>query len=164
MTGSRRTLPVILRQKDCSWAIWLNQLLSQVLSPRLASTSAVSTRRSSAPRGETASTLRTTTLPPQSQHPKTPMVFHQQTAASGSPQQASSGVVNPWLSADMWSSTRKLVRGNESISSVEATLSRGKRDRDLESVQTLSERRSLHVCPEQRAELAVQEKCAAQKR
>ena len=32
------------------------------------------------------------------------------------------------------------MRGNESISSVEGTLSRGRRDRDLESVQTLSEK------------------------
>ena len=86
MTGSRRTLPVILRQKDCGLAIWLNQLLSHFLSPRPASTSAVSTSRSSAPRGETASTLRTTTLPPQPQPPeKLAMVFHQQAAASGSP-------------------------------------------------------------------------------
>ena len=37
------------------------------------------------------------------------------------------------------------MRGNESISSVVGTLSRGKRDRELESVQTLSERRNLHV-------------------
>ena len=59
--------------------------------------------------------------------------FQQQLAASGSQQQASSSVVNPWLSADVWG-TRKLA-------SVEGTLSRGKRDRDLESVQTLSERR-----------------------
>ena len=59
----------------------------QVVSPRLASTSAVSTRRS--------------------------------------PQQASPSVVNPWLGADMWS------------------------DRDLEIVQTLSERRNLHVYLEQ---------------
>ena len=63
----------------------------------------------------------------------TVMVFQQQAAASGSPQQASSGVVIPWLSADVWSSTRKLVRCNESISSVEGALSRGKRDRKVKS-------------------------------
>ena len=56
------------------------------------------------------------------------------------------------------------MRGNESIASVEVTLSRGKRDRDLESVQTLSERRNLHVYLEQKAELAVQGACAAKKR
>ena len=63
--------------------------------------------------------------------------FHQQAAASGSPQPVPASVVNPWLSTDMWSSNRKLVRGNASITSVEGTLSRGKRDRDLESVQTV---------------------------
>ena len=46
--------------------------------------------------------------------------------------------------------------------SVERTLSRGKRDRNLESVQSLSERQNLHVYLEQKAELAVQGECAAQ--
>ena len=71
---NQETLLALLRQEDCCLAIWLNQLLSQVMSPRLASTSAVSTRRSTTPRGETASTPSTTTLPPQSQPPKTPTV------------------------------------------------------------------------------------------
>ena len=44
------------------------------------------------------------------------------------------------------------------------TLSRGKRDPDLESVQTLSEWRNLHAYFEQKAELAVQGECVAQKR
>ena len=79
-------------------------------------------------RKETASTSRMT-LPPQSQLPNTPTVFHQQAAASGSPQPAPTSVVDPWCSADMWSSTRKLVRSNASIASVEGTLSRGKKDR-----------------------------------
>ena len=35
--------------------------------------------------------------------------FHQQAAASGSSQHAPASEVNPWLSGDMWSSTRKLV-------------------------------------------------------
>ena len=56
------------------------------------------------------------------------------------------------------------MRGNESIASVEGTLSSGNRDRDLESAQTLSGRRNLHVFLEQKAELAVQGACAAQKR
>ena len=56
------------------------------------------------------------------------------------------------------------MRGDESISSVEGTLSRGKRDRDLECAQTLSERRNLHVHLEQKADLAVQGECAALKR
>ena len=64
--------------------------------------------------------------------------FNRQAAASGSPQPVPASVVNPWLGADMWSSTRKLVRGDESISSFERTLSRGERYRDLESAQTLN--------------------------
>ena len=43
--------------------------------------------------------------------------------------------------------------------SVEGTLPRGKRDRYLESVQTLSGRRNLHVYLEQKAEMAVQGEC-----
>ena len=50
------------------------------------------------------------------------------------------------------------------MSCVEGTLSRGKRDRDLESAQTLAGRRNLHVYLEQKAELAVQGECAAQRR
>ena len=88
----------------------------------------------------------------------------QQAAASGSPQPVPASVVNPWLSANMWSSTWKLVRGNASSASIDGTLSRGKRDRDLESVQTLSERRNLRVHLEQKAELAVQGESAAQRR
>ena len=56
------------------------------------------------------------------------------------------------------------MRGNASIAHVERSLSRGKRDRDLESAQTLSERRHHHAYLEQKAELAVQGECAAQKR
>ena len=67
--------PVLLRQEDCSLAIRLNQVLPQVISPRPASTSTVNTRRSTTPRGETASTSRTTTLPLQPQPPITPTVF-----------------------------------------------------------------------------------------
>ena len=63
-----------LRQEGCCLAIWPTPLLIQVMSPRPASTSAVSTRRSTTHRGETAPTSRMA-LPPQSQPPKTPMVF-----------------------------------------------------------------------------------------
>ena len=56
------------------------------------------------------------------------------------------------------------MRGSESIASVEGTLSRGKRHRDLESVQTLSERRDLQVYLEQEAELAVPGDYAVQRR
>ena len=71
--------------------------------------------------------------------------FHKQAAASGSLQPVPANKVNPWHSADMSSRTGKLVRGSASNVSVEGTLSRGKRDQDLESVQTLSERKNLHV-------------------
>ena len=73
LTGIRGALAP-LRQQGCCLAVWLNQLLSQVLSPSPASTSAVSTRRSTTLRGETASTSRMT-LPPKSQPPRTPTVF-----------------------------------------------------------------------------------------
>ena len=86
--------------------------------------------------------------------------FHQQAAASGGPQPVPASVVNPWASADMWSSTGQLVRGNASNASVEGTLSKGRRDRALEGVQTVSERRNLHIYIEQKAELAVQGECA----
>ena len=43
-------------------------------------------------------------------------------------------------------------------------LCRNEKETDLESVQTLSERRHLHAHLEQKGELAVQGKCAAQKR
>ena len=56
------------------------------------------------------------------------------------------------------------MRGNESLSSVEGTLSRGKRDQYLEGLQTLSERKNLHVYLEQKAEWAVQGECQAQKK
>ena len=82
-------------------------------------------------RGETASTSSTTTLPPQSQPPKTPMVFSSQRQPAAAPSKHHSSVVNPWLSADMWSSTRKLVRCNESIASVGGTLSRKKKETEI---------------------------------
>ena len=56
------------------------------------------------------------------------------------------------------------MRGNASFSSVERSLSRGRRDRDLESAHILSERGRLHAYLEKKAELAFQGECAAQKR
>ena len=56
------------------------------------------------------------------------------------------------------------MRDNVSSVSVEETFSKGKRDRDLESAQTLSERQNLHVYLEHRAELAFRGECAAQRR
>ena len=47
---------------------------------------------------------------------------------------------------------------------MERILSRGKRDRDLDSVQIQSEMQNLYVYLEQKAELAVRGECAAQRR
>ena len=102
------------------------------------------------PRGETASTSRMA-LPPQSQ-PLIPLTVFM---SIRQPAVVPASEVNPWLSAFLWSRTRKPVRGDVSNVSVEETFSRGKRDRDQESVQTVSERRNLHVYLEQKAELAV---------
>ena len=148
---------MLLRQEDCCLAIWLSQLLSQVISPRPASTLNYTSRRNSF--NIENNDLTTTTAASENSDG-----FHQQAAASGSPQRVPASVVNPWLGADTWSSTRKLVRGIESLPSVEGTLSRGKRDQDLEGLQSLSERKNLHVYLEQKAELAVQGECQAQKR
>ena len=71
--------------------------------------------------------------------------------ASGNRCDDSRSVANTWLSADMCASIGKPVRGNESISTVERMLSRGKRDRGLDSVKIQSERQSLYVYLEQKA-------------
>ena len=89
--------------------------------------------------------------------------FHQQAAASGS-QHVPASEVNPWLGADMWSRTWKFVRGSALNASIEGILSKGQGDRDLESVQTLSERQNLHVYLEKKAEMTVRGECAAQRR
>ena len=47
---------------------------------------------------------------------------------------------------------------------VERSLSRGKRHRDLEIEQILSEKRNLHAYLVQKAEVGFQGECAAQKR
>ena len=70
--------------------------------------------------------------------------FQQQAAASGSQQQASSSVISGWLSADLWI-TRKLVPGDEPISSVEGTLSKWKRDRSGKCANSIRKEKS--PCP-----------------
>ena len=141
-----------------SLATWLSHLLRKVMSPSHASTSAVGTRRSTTPRAETASTSSMTL--PQSQPPRTPTAFTRKRR----PAVARSPCKQVWLTLGLAptcvSSTGKLVRGNASNASVEGTLSKGRRDRALEGVQTLSERRNLHIYIEQKAELAVQRECA----
>ena len=66
--------------------------------------------------------------------------------------------------SDMWYRTRPLVRGSASNASVEGMLLRGKRDRDLESAQTLSEKQNSHVYLKHKAKMAVRGECAAQRR
>ena len=96
------------------------------------------------------------------QHSRSPRELRQYSSASGSqrwPAASTSKCGKPMA----W--RRHVVqRCSESLASVEGTLSRGKRDRDWESVQTLSERRNLHVYLEQKAEFPVQGECAAQRR
>ena len=72
-------------------------------------------------------------------------------------------VATPCLNADVWKH-RETVACNEPISSVERMLSRGKRDRDLDSVKIQSDRHSLYVYLEQKADLAVQGEYSAQRR
>ena len=71
---------ILLRHSARRITVWpsgrIHSLLSQVMSPRPASTSAVSARRSTTPRGEPAPTPTTTTSPPQSQPPK-PRIWKQ---------------------------------------------------------------------------------------
>ena len=57
--------------------------------------------------------------------------------------------------ASSFSSTRKLAQGNESVASVEGSVLREKRDRDLNSVRTLSDRQHFHDHLERKAELTV---------
>ena len=56
------------------------------------------------------------------------------------------------------------MRGNESIASVEGTLSRGKRDRDSNVVQTPKDRQHLHKLLERKAVLAARGEKSVQKR
>ena len=58
----------------------------------------------------------------------------------------------------------KLVRGNEFVADVEESVLRRKRDRDLNSVQTLPDRQNLHELLERKAESARRGESAAQKR
>ena len=131
--------------EDCCLATWLNQLLSQVLSPRRYIDVSSEHTPINYPSKRNSFNIETDDLPTTVAASENSDGFPQRAAASGSSQYVPASEVNSWPGADMWPSTRKLVRGNDSISSVEGTLSRGRRDRDLESAQTLSERRNLHV-------------------
>ena len=92
--------------------------------------------------------------------------FHQQAAASDSSQHVPASEANPCMASRRhvgphWETGARLcAKCNCWMDFVE----RKKGDRDPESVQTLSERRNLHVYLEQKAELAVRGEYAAQKR
>ena len=94
-----------LRYKEVGLATWPNHFLILVMSPTPASTYIEN------------NDLTTTVAASENSD-----VFQQQAAASGSPQQVPASVA----------STRKLVRGNESISRVDGTLSRGNRKQKAE--------------------------------
>ena len=66
--------------------------------------------------------------------------------------------------ASSFSGTGKPVQGNEFGASVEESASRRKRDRDLNSVQTCSDRQHLHDYLERKAESAFRGECAFQRR
>ena len=57
--------------------------------------------------------------------------------------------------AGSFSSAVQLVRGNDSVACVEESVFREKRDRDLNSVRTSSDKQHLHL--ERKAESAVRE-------
>ena len=56
------------------------------------------------------------------------------------------------------------MRGNEFVADVEESVLRRKRDRDLNSLQTLPDRQNLHEFLERKAESARRGESAAQKR
>ena len=85
--------------------------------------------------------------------------LQQQATASGSQQQASSSVRKSWLNADLWG-TRKLVRGNESISSVEVTFCREEREIEIWKVCKLCLKREISMPTLKRTELVFQGECA----
>ena len=59
------------------------------------------------------------------------------------------------LSSRSFSRTGKLVRGNDLVANVEKEISRRTRERDLDSVRTMSDRQNLHEFMERQAESAV---------
>ena len=66
--------------------------------------------------------------------------------------------------ANSFSSTRKLVADHETVVSEEESVSRAKRHRDLNFVQTLKDRQNLHKFLERKAEFAVRGEKLAQQR
>ena len=66
--------------------------------------------------------------------------------------------------ASSFSSTRKLVADHETVVSVDESRLSGKRDRDLNVVQTLKDRQNLDKFLERKAELVVRGEKSAQKR
>ena len=150
-------LPVPLRQEDCCVASgWINSP-HRLWAQHPASTSAVSTRRSSTPRGETASTSRTTTLPPQSRPPRTPTVF----SSKRQPVVACSMYQQVWETHG-FAPTCGPAPWNlcEVISQLQVLKGLCPKEKEIEIWNV----RRLCLNLEQKAETAVQGECAAQKR
>ena len=107
-----------LRWKEVGLAIWPNHFLTQVMSPSPASDVSSEHTPINDPSRRNGfnieNDLATTAAASENSDG-----FHVQAAASGGPQLVPGSVVYPWLSADMWSSTRKPVRGNASNASRE---------------------------------------------
>ena len=142
------------------------------MSPSSASTSAASLRRSTFRPEKAASTWRMTRQSPL-QRVLTSLNIQPPSTFRSEQQPALGSTFPTWLKlgssstrklvvdcdsvASSLSSTRKVVADHETVVSVEESVSRGKRDRDLNVVQTLKDRHSVHKFLERKAELAVQE-------
>ena len=100
-------------------------------------TLSVSTRRSISRPEETASTLRVTFTKTVADFEDFDS-FPQRAADSGS-QHSAASTVPALLNLGSLTSASKLVQGNECVANVEESMCRGKRDRNLNSVQTLSD-------------------------
>ena len=121
-----------------SLANWPTSSFSQVMNPRLVSTSVACTLRSITLPERTASTLRITSLP-QSQRAETSDGFEKQTAARAG------------TCCGVMCQTSLMLK------------ERVQEGKDLECVRTLSEREDLHIYIEQKADQAGRQESAAQR-
>ena len=148
----RRVQLLPLRKEGCSLAAWPNKALSQVMSPRPSSKSAANTDFSDLATTVDASEK----IDPTEVGQLTSPLFSKDREVNANPfsdsgSQAHSSVEKPMRDTDLFSCTGKLVRdtdlfsssgkpvrGVESSSSVARSLSKGQRNRELESVQLSS--------------------------
>ena len=71
--------------------------------------------------------------------------FHQQATASGSPQPVPASAVNPWLRADMWSSTGKSVRSGRRVDSPSSPRKSGTTHTQVEVASVEQTTKTLNV-------------------